>query len=64
MPKEWELSDDFEEAPKKPESDPWKVLLDPLLEKENIRCNAWKDEVQNLLIFVSPDNGGSFGLTQ
>ncbi|PPQ91271.1 hypothetical protein CVT25_006214 [Psilocybe cyanescens] len=52
MPKEWELSDDFEEAPKKPEGDPWKVILDPLLEKENIRCNAWKDEVQNLLIFA------------
>uniref|UniRef100_A0A8H8CG05 CHAT domain-containing protein n=1 Tax=Psilocybe cubensis TaxID=181762 RepID=A0A8H8CG05_PSICU len=52
MPKEWELTDEFEEAPKKPEGDPWKVILDPLIAKENIRCNAWKDEVQNLLIFA------------
>ena len=29
------------------------LLLEPRIEKEKVRCEAWKDEVQNLLIFVS-----------
>jgi len=29
------------------------LLLAPRIEKEKVRCEAWKDEVQNLLIFVS-----------
>lgn len=34
------------------EGDPWKILLAPLMEKDKAQCDAWKDEVQNLLIFV------------
>ncbi|CAA7263277.1 unnamed protein product [Cyclocybe aegerita] len=34
------------------EKDPWTTLLAPLLEKDAARCHAWKEEVQNLLIFA------------
>ncbi|KAF9479803.1 hypothetical protein BDN70DRAFT_773496, partial [Pholiota conissans] len=30
----------------------WAVLLAPELEADRLRCEAWKDEVQNLLIFA------------
>lgn len=33
--------------------DPFEHLLKQLLEKDTVQCNAWKDEVQNILIFVS-----------
>ncbi|KAF5325004.1 hypothetical protein D9619_009818 [Psilocybe cf. subviscida] len=36
----------------KPDYDPFERLLKPMLEQDNIQCNAWKDEVQNLLIFA------------
>ncbi|KAF9478481.1 hypothetical protein BDN70DRAFT_789468, partial [Pholiota conissans] len=32
--------------------DPWEILLKHELEADKIRCDAWKDEVQNLLIFA------------
>jgi len=32
---------------------PFTLLLESQMEKEKVRCEAWKDEVQNLLIFVS-----------
>ncbi|KDR77970.1 hypothetical protein GALMADRAFT_17717, partial [Galerina marginata CBS 339.88] len=32
--------------------DPWENLLEPLLERDKARCDAWKEEVQNLLIFA------------
>ncbi|KDR71743.1 hypothetical protein GALMADRAFT_143541 [Galerina marginata CBS 339.88] len=52
-PKIWDLEDEeFEYAPPKPQGDPWNVLLKPLLEKDKIKCNGWKEEVQNLLIFA------------
>ena len=35
------------------EGNPFTLLLEPRIEKEKVRCEAWKDEVQNLLIFVS-----------
>lgn len=35
-----------------PTGDPWENLLTPLLQKDKAQCDAWKDEVQNLLIFV------------
>jgi len=35
------------------DGDPFTLLLEPRIEKEKVRCEAWKDEVQNLLIFVS-----------
>ena len=33
--------------------DPFTLLLERRIVKEKARCDAWKDEVQNLLIFVS-----------
>lgn len=38
----------------KPEGDHWNELLEPLLKKDKMQCDAWNAEVQNLLIFVSP----------
>ncbi|KDR65164.1 hypothetical protein GALMADRAFT_16929, partial [Galerina marginata CBS 339.88] len=32
--------------------DPWSILLEPLMKADEAQCNAWKDEVQNLLIFA------------
>ncbi|KAH9475301.1 hypothetical protein JR316_0012412 [Psilocybe cubensis] len=52
-PKIWDIGDPFEFAPPKPDGDPWSLLLDPLLKADKERCDAWRDEVQNLLIFVS-----------
>ncbi|KDR71744.1 hypothetical protein GALMADRAFT_253490 [Galerina marginata CBS 339.88] len=51
-PKVWNFEDDFEYTPPKPDGDPWNVLLKPLLEKDKVRCDGWKEEVQNLLIFA------------
>lgn len=34
--------------------DPFDALLKPLLERDSKQCNAWKDEVQNILVFVRP----------
>ncbi|PPQ80594.1 hypothetical protein CVT25_001556 [Psilocybe cyanescens] len=55
--KAWELKDDFKYAPKQPVGDPWKVLFDPLVEKEKHRCDAWNNEIQNLLIFAGLFSG-------
>ncbi|KAF8164666.1 hypothetical protein BJ912DRAFT_255527 [Pholiota molesta] len=41
----------YEHAPPK-DGDPWTTLLTPELEADTLRCTAWKDEVQNLLIFA------------
>jgi hypothetical protein len=46
------LNDPYKHAPPKPDGDPWAILLKPELEADKIRCDAWKEEVQNLLIFV------------
>jgi len=35
------------------DGNPFTLLLGSQMEKEKVRCEAWKDEVQNLLIFVS-----------
>jgi len=35
------------------DGDPFVVLLESQVKKDKVRCDAWKDEVQNLLIFVS-----------
>ncbi|KAH9475124.1 hypothetical protein JR316_0012235 [Psilocybe cubensis] len=53
----WDLKDEFRHAPKKPEVDPWKILLDPLLEREKKRCDSWNTEIQNLLIFAGLFSG-------
>jgi len=30
----------------------WERLLEPAMDVVKIRCATWKDEIQNLLIFV------------
>jgi len=35
------------------DGNPFTLLLEPQREEDKARCEAWKDEVQNLLIFVS-----------
>ncbi|KAH9485751.1 hypothetical protein JR316_0002666 [Psilocybe cubensis] len=35
-----------------PSGDHWEKLLAPLLKKDKIQCDSWKEEVQNLLIFA------------
>lgn len=42
------LKNDVPEA----ERDSFEYPLKPMLEKDTVQCNAWKDEVQNILIFV------------
>ncbi|KAF5318432.1 hypothetical protein D9619_010906 [Psilocybe cf. subviscida] len=46
------LSDPLTTHVPKPESDPFEHFLKPMLEKDTVQCNAWKDEVQNILIFA------------
>jgi len=41
------------------DGNPFTLLLGSQMEKEKVRCEAWKDEVQNLLI-TSPPLGESF----
>ncbi|KAH9474543.1 hypothetical protein JR316_0013005 [Psilocybe cubensis] len=52
LPKVWSIEDPFQYAPPKRDGEPWSLLLEPLLKNEKLRCDAWKDEVQNLLIFA------------
>jgi len=35
------------------DGNPFTLLLEPQIVKDKSRCEAWRDEVQNLLIFVS-----------
>jgi len=37
------------------DGDPFVLLLESQLKRDSGRCEAWKDEVNNLLIFVSLD---------
>ncbi|KDR83136.1 hypothetical protein GALMADRAFT_872377 [Galerina marginata CBS 339.88] len=52
VPEIWGFDDPFIYAPPKPTSDPWSILLEPLMKKDKMQCEAWKEEVQNLLIFA------------
>ncbi|KAF5325012.1 hypothetical protein D9619_009810 [Psilocybe cf. subviscida] len=36
----------------KPNFDPFERILKPFLEQDTVQCNAWKEEVQNILIFA------------
>ncbi|KDR66611.1 hypothetical protein GALMADRAFT_1147836, partial [Galerina marginata CBS 339.88] len=54
-PKVWNIYDhgfEFTYAPPKPDGDPWDILLKPRMDEDKIRCQAWKEEVNNLLIFA------------
>jgi len=46
-------SEPIENSHSEIDKDPFTVLLETRKDKDNARCEAWKDEVQNLLIFVS-----------
>jgi len=35
------------------DGNPFTLLLESQVKKDSARCEAWKDEVNNLLIFVS-----------
>ncbi|KAH9482344.1 hypothetical protein JR316_0004442 [Psilocybe cubensis] len=52
----WNLGTDgekFKFAPPAPEGDPWSLLLEPLLERDRIQCDTWKNEVNNVLFFAT-----------
>ncbi|KAF8901368.1 hypothetical protein CPB84DRAFT_1777694 [Gymnopilus junonius] len=47
----WRCGGAYEYPIPKPDGNPWEVVLEALLKKDKLQCAAWKDEVQNLLIF-------------
>jgi len=47
------LGDPLQYPLPKIDGNPFTLLLEPRIEKDKVRCEAWKDEVQHLLIFVS-----------
>ncbi|KAF8957091.1 hypothetical protein BDZ97DRAFT_120112 [Flammula alnicola] len=51
-PKLWKCGDPYKFAPPQEEGDPWDKLLQPMLKRDKEQCDAWKDEVENLLIFA------------
>ncbi|KAF8175580.1 hypothetical protein BJ912DRAFT_33453 [Pholiota molesta] len=52
QPKVWKCGEAYEYPIPKPDGNPWEVVLEALLKKDKVQCDAWKDEVQNLLIFA------------
>ncbi|KAF9475230.1 hypothetical protein BDN70DRAFT_883939, partial [Pholiota conissans] len=46
------LDDPYDHPLPKPDGDPWAIILKPEMETDKIQCDAWKDEVQTLLIFA------------
>lgn len=52
QPRTWKCGEPYQYAIPEPVGNPWEVVLEALLKKDKIQCDAWKDEVQNLLIFV------------
>ncbi|PPQ97606.1 hypothetical protein CVT26_002405 [Gymnopilus dilepis] len=56
IPKKWQCGDPYQ-YPVTGTGDPWEKLLAPRLEKDNAQCDAWRDEVQNLLIFAGLFSG-------
>ena len=47
------LGEPFQHPLPKIDGDPFAQLLESRRKKDSARCDAWKDEVNNLLIFVS-----------
>ncbi|KAF9475238.1 hypothetical protein BDN70DRAFT_814406, partial [Pholiota conissans] len=47
-----DLDGPYKHPPPKSDGDPWAILLKPELETDKIQCDAWKEEVQTLLIFA------------
>lgn len=52
QPRTWKCGEPYQYSIPEPDGNPWEVVLEALLKKDKIQCDAWKDEVQNLLIFV------------
>ena len=52
QPRMWRCGQEYQYPIPKPDGNPWEVVLESLLKKDQVQCAAWKDEVQNLLIFV------------
>jgi len=50
--KKWKAGEPFEYPMPKGDGKHWERLLEPAMDAVKIRCAAWKDEIQNLLIFV------------
>ncbi len=49
----WSCGDPLKYPVPREDGDLWDKLLKPLLERDKQQCDAWRDEVENLLIFVS-----------
>ncbi|PPQ71683.1 hypothetical protein CVT26_007650 [Gymnopilus dilepis] len=52
QPRMWRCGQEYQYPIPKPDGNPWEVVLESLLKKDQVQCAAWKDEVQNLLIFA------------
>jgi hypothetical protein len=50
--RQWSYNDPYRYPIPRGNEDPLETLLELLLAKDKVQCDAWKDEVQNLLIFV------------
>ncbi|KAH9474347.1 hypothetical protein JR316_0012805 [Psilocybe cubensis] len=48
----WRCGDPYRYPFPESEGDPWNCVLEPYRKNDRIQCEAWKDEVQNLLIFA------------
>jgi len=59
LTRRWKCGEPYHYSIPEPEGNPWEVVWEALLKKDKIQCDGWKDEVQNLLIFV----GFSFHLS-
>ncbi|CAA7262197.1 unnamed protein product [Cyclocybe aegerita] len=51
-PKMWKTGQQYHYPIPKPAGDPFDRCLEPLLTTDQIQCDVWKGEVQNLLIFA------------
>ncbi|KAJ2936463.1 hypothetical protein H1R20_g625, partial [Candolleomyces eurysporus] len=48
----WECGHPYKHPLPTPMEEPWTQILKPLQKKDEARCKAWKEEVQNILIFA------------
>ncbi|PPQ97810.1 hypothetical protein CVT26_012902 [Gymnopilus dilepis] len=51
-PQPWRCGEPYRYPLPSEKGNPWETLLDSLLEQDRTQCDAWNDEVQNLLIFA------------
>ncbi|KAF8896748.1 hypothetical protein CPB84DRAFT_1681979 [Gymnopilus junonius] len=48
----WKCGESYKYPIPKPTGNPWEIILEPYLEEDKEKCDAWKEEVQTLLIFA------------